>query len=139
MLGQPDTEAIPDQEPLPATEGVAEVIPIDRGLRDHAREAVRPLAERAAEPPVREAGNPAGLPKPKFRSPWSEDFPSPRCRIADARKGAEVFGGIYWLFDAIPMALYVLLVCPLAVLKQRPARFWGVVLLVLLFVLFRFG
>lgn len=99
-------------------------------------EVVRPFADRAANPPARECDDPVALSRPKMRSPLSEDRPSPRCRIADARKGAETFGGVYWVADAIPLLIRLLIADPIGILTDRPGRFWGAFVLVTAFVLF---
>lgn len=102
-----------------ARDYTAKVIPITRCL-----------AARAGQPVPREQDAPDYLSRPKTGTPWSEDTPSPRCRIADARKGAEMFGWIYWLFDAVPLALNVSLKMTLQLATERPARFWALFVLV---------
>lgn len=104
----------------------AKVIPVTGYLGRAAKRAT----ERAAKPAAREQDAPDFLSRPKTGTPWSEDCPSPRCRIADARDGAVTFGAIYWVADAIPLALNIVVKTTLQLATERPGRFWALFALV---------
>jgi len=82
------------------------------------------VRERRRRVPLTEADEPADLPKVKHRSHWSEDDPSPRCVLRDAREGAVIFGLLYWPV-ALPQITVNLLAWAVRVLSLRPARFYG--------------
>jgi hypothetical protein len=85
------------------------------------------VRERRRCVPLTEADEPADLPKVKRRSPWSEDSPSPRCVLRDAKEGALIFWPIVYWPLALPQLAVNMLAATLHVLTQRPARFWGTV------------
>ena len=81
------------------------------------------------DPAPRESDNPGA---PQSRNPFSEDAPSPRCVFRDYQEGARRFAQdalagyvAYWAFAAVPFTVHMLLAFPLHLFSQRPARFWG--------------
>ena len=75
------------------------------------------------------------------RSPWTEDYPSPRCVLQDYREAAVHYGGeaagirwLYWAIAVVPLAFNMGFAAG-HFGSQRPARFWGTALAVSLFVI----
>lgn len=93
---------------------IAPVIPITQRVRD-----------RTATPRPRESEPVSERKRIAFRSPFTEDFPSPRCVIEDYAQGAKDFGWIFWVPGFLPLLVNLLIACPLHVLTQRPALFWA--------------
>jgi hypothetical protein len=82
------------------------------------------VRERRRRVPLTEADEPADLPRVRRRSPVTEDDPSPRCVLRDAREGAEIFGLVYWPL-ALPQITVNLLAWVVRQLSLRPSRFYG--------------
>lgn len=100
-------------------------------LASHAGEpafvTVRSPSRRGHRIP-READAHSGV---SYRTPLTEDFPSPRCVWRDYREGAAHYGerapvaaAAYWIFAAPPLLVHMLIAVPLHCLTQRPALGW---------------
>ena len=126
-------------EPPPASAPTCSSDAGDARAREvHVTSLPQKFRARRNAPVVTESGRPAATGK-LARTPWREDLPSPHCVLEDYREGARHYGGeaaivvwIYWLVAFIPLG-FNKLAAACHVGSQRPGRFWGTALIVIMF------
>jgi hypothetical protein len=98
------------------------------------------MRARFGTPVPREADG--GQPAPKFRSPFTEDHPSPRCVWEDYKAGAAHYCAgmpllyvFYWPAVFPPLVLNMF-AASLHVMSVRPSYFWGATVIALLILVF---
>jgi hypothetical protein len=118
--------------------------PLARRARDYSGTVInltaRMLQRRGRV--LTEADEPEGLAPVRRRSPWTDDHPSPRCVWRDYCEGARHYGcealaiqAAYWAVAFIPCLLNMAFSAG-HMLTQRPAYFWGTVVIGLLIAAF---
>ena len=109
-----------------------------RARKDHATSLLQRFQARRKAPVTTESARPAATGQ-LARTPWREDLPSPHCVLEDYREGARHYGGeaaiavwAYWTVAFIPLCFNKVAAACHAV-SQRPGRFWGTALIVIMF------
>jgi hypothetical protein len=96
------------------------------------------IRERTGTPPAREADGGEHRKPVIFRSPWSEDSPSPRLVVAEYAADLAHYWGAGWgwglAYGALavpPLAIRLLIVTPLEQATQRPVRLYALAALII--------
>jgi hypothetical protein len=89
------------------------------------------VRDRAGTPPPREADGGEHRKPVLFRSPWSEDSPSPRMIVSEYAAEIAHYWGTGWgwglaygVLAVPPLAIRLIIVTPLEQATQRPARLY---------------